>query len=133
MAQDGLLPHIFSDNHPVFHTPWRSNLVLMLVVALFGAFAPLSLVGEMTSIGTFLAFVIVCAGVLVLRVRHPEIPRPFRTPWTPWVPLLGIATCVAMMVSLGHSNWLRLVIWLAIGLLVYWVYGRRHSKLRNQR
>lgn len=132
MAKDGLLPRIFSDIHPVYHTPWRSNLVLMLVVALFGAFAPLSLVGEMTSIGTLLAFVIVCAGVLVLRVRHPEIPRSFRTPWTPWVSLLGMATCVAMMISLGPSNWLRLVIWLAIGLLVYWVYGHRHSRLRNK-
>lgn len=132
MAKDGLLPHYFSDIHPVFHTPWRSNLVLMLVVSLFGAFAPISLVGEMTSIGTLLAFVIVCAGVLVLRKRDPTFPRAFRTPWVPVVPLLGIGSCMVMMISLGISNWLRLVIWLALGLLVYVAYGSRHTNTPKQ-
>lgn len=129
MAHDGLLPGLFAEVHPRFHTPWRSNLLLMVFVALFGAFAPLWLVGEMTSIGTLLAFVIVCAGVLILRRRHPEYPRPFRTPLVPLVPLLGIATCLAMMVSLGIANWLRLFVWLAIGCLIYFFYGRHYSKV----
>lgn len=131
MAKDGLLPRFFADVHPRLHTPWRSNLLLMVFVALFGAFAPLWLVGEMTSIGTLLAFVIVCSGVLILRRRHPEYPRPFRTPWVPLVPLLGIGTCLAMMVSLGIANWLRLFVWLFLGVLVYLFYGRHHSRYRN--
>ncbi len=127
MAKDGLLPRIFADLHPKYHTPWRANLILMIFVALFGAFAPLSWVGEMTSIGTLFAFVIVCASVMMLRYRHPEYPRSFRTPWVPFVPIMGILVCFAMMVSLGLSNWLRLVIWLVIGLLVYVFYGHRNA------
>lgn len=132
MARDGLLPKIFAEVHPRFHTPWRSNILLMIFVALFGAFAPLSVVGEMTSIGTLLAFVIVCAGVLILRRRHPEYPRPFRTPWVPLIPLLGIGTCLAMMVSLGVANWLRLFVWLFLGVLLYFFYGRHHSRYRSK-
>ncbi len=119
MAKDGLLPSVFADLHPTFRTPWRSNMILMAFVAIFGAFCPLRLVGEMTSIGTLLAFVIVCSAVLILRYRHPELPRSFRVPGVPWVPLMGIATCMAMMLSLGEDNWLRLVIWLIIGLIIY--------------
>ncbi len=129
MSKDGLLPKIFSDLHPKYHTPWRSNLILMGFVALFGAFAPLKWVGEMTSIGTLLAFVIVCAAVLVLRRSHPEFPRQFRTPWVPTVPMLGILTCLLMMFSLDWTNWLRLFVWLLIGLSVYVVYGRHHSNI----
>lgn len=129
MAKDGLLPHIFSDLHPRFNTPWRSNLLLMIFVSLFGGFAPLSLVGEMTSIGTLLAFVVVCTGVIVLRYKAPHQRRPFKTPWVPLVPSLGILVCVAMMVSLGPSNWIRLITWLGLGLLLYRFYGYRRSKL----
>ena len=133
MATDGLLPQAFAQIHPRFLTPWRCNIALMIFVSLFGAFAPLNLVGEMTSIGSLLAFVIVCAAVLILRKRHPELPRAFRTPWVPLVPVLGIATCVVMMVSLGIGNWLRLAVWLVIGLLVYSLYGFKHAaKMREQ-
>ncbi len=129
MAKDGLLPPLFADIHPRFHTPWRCNIALMAFVALFGAFAPLSLVGEMTSIGTLFAFVIVCTAVMILRVRHPEFVHSFRTPWVPFVPIMGILTCLSMMVSLGPSNWTRLFVWLAIGLIIYTFYGRKHAKL----
>jgi len=123
MARDGLLPRVFADVHPKFRTPWRSNLLLMLFVSLFSAFAPIAVVGSMTSIGTMFAFVIVCGGVVVLRRRSPEIPRPFRTPWVPLVPVLGIAINLLMMFGLGVSNWARLVGWLALGLVIY--FGRR--------
>jgi APA family basic amino acid/polyamine antiporter len=129
MSRDGLLPGIFSDIHPKFRTPWRSNLLFMLFVSLFSAFAPISVVGHMTSIGTLLAFVIVCAGIMVMRKTSPDLPRPFRTPLVPLVPILGILTCMAMMASLGVDNWLRLIVWLAIGLCIYFGYSRHHSHL----
>lgn len=128
MSKDGLLPPLFSRLHSTFHTPWYCNLVLMVMVGLLGAFAPLQVLGHMTSIGTLLAFVIVCACVLILRYRHPEIPRSFRTPFVPLVPLLGILVCLSMMISLGIDNWLRLIGWMAIGLVIYFSYGIRHSK-----
>lgn len=127
MSRDGLLPRVFSDLHPKFKTPWRCNLILMIFAGLFGAFAPLSVVGHMTSIGTLLAFVIVCAGVMVLRYTHPDWHRPFKVSWVPVVPILGIITCLAMMVSLEIGTWLRLIIWLAIGMLIYAFWGRHHS------
>lgn len=133
MAKDGFLPKVFSIIHPKFKTPWRSNLILMIFVASFGAFAPLSLVGHMTSIGTLLAFVIVCAGVLVLRYSQPAHPRPFKTPLVPLVPLLGILTCLIMMASLGIDNWLRLFAWLALGMLIYFFYGRKNVKTQDPR
>jgi len=126
MSRDGLLPPAFAEVHPKFRTPWRSNLLLMLFVALFSAFAPLEVVGKMTSIGTMFAFVIVCGGVVVLRRRNPEMPRPFRTPWVPVVPALGIVTNLALMFGLGASNWARLIGWLALGLIVY--FTRRRSR-----
>jgi APA family basic amino acid/polyamine antiporter len=129
MSRDGLLPKLFSDIHPKFRTPWRSNLLFMVFVSSFSAFAPISLVGHMTSIGTLLAFVIVCAGIMVMRRTHPHLKRPFRTPWVPFVPIMGILVCFAMMASLGIDNWLRLVIWLVIGLLIYFNYSRKHSHL----
>lgn len=128
MSRDGFLPPLFCDIHPIFRTPWRSNLVLLVFVGGIGAFAPLSVVGHMTSIGTLLAFVIVCIGVLVLRYRHPEFPRLFKTPFVPLVPLLGIGICLALMISLGWENWVRLIAWLLIGILIYFGYGRRHTK-----
>lgn len=129
MSKDGLLPPVFSAVHPKYHTPWLSNLFLMGFVGLFAAFAPLELVGHMTSIGTLLAFVIVCISVIVLRKTRPDLERPFRTPLVPWVPGLGIIICVAMMFSLGWLTWARLTIWIAIGLVVYFTYSRQHSHL----
>jgi APA family basic amino acid/polyamine antiporter len=132
MSCDGLIPPAFSRIHRRFFTPWLSNLVLMVFVAGLGAFAPIALVGAMTSIGTLFAFAIVCAGVLVLRRTQPNLHRPFKTPWVPLVPLLGIASCLLMMASLGIGSWIRLLIWLFIGLLIYLFYGKHHSIL-NQR
>lgn len=132
MSRDGLLPKLFSEIHPKFHTPWRCNLVLMLFVSLFSAFAPIELVGSLTSIGTLLAFVIVCAGVLVLRYSDPDRPRPFSTPLVPFTPIAGIVVCLVMMLSLGLDNWLRLIAWLVLGLVIYLFYGRSHSRLMNE-
>lgn len=128
MARDDLLPSWFCEIHPKYHTPWRSNLMLMLFVGGFGAFAPISFVGKMTSIGTLLAFVIVCAGVLILRRTMPDHPRSFRTPWVPFVPLMGILVCLVMMISLGTENWIRLFVWLTLGMLVYIFYSYPHAR-----
>ena len=131
MSRDGLVPRVFSDIHPKFKTPWRSNLLFFFFVAPFSGFLPLSIVGHMTSIGTLFAFVIVCAGVWVMRVKNPDAPRPFKTPLVPLVPILGIVWNFAMMYSLGWSNWLRLVVWLVIGQVIYFTYSRHHSHLRK--
>jgi APA family basic amino acid/polyamine antiporter len=131
MAKDGLLPKIFSDIHPKFRTPWRSNLLFMFFVSLFSAFAPISALGHMTSIGTLFAFVIVCAAVMIMRHTQPDLPRPFKTPLVPLVPILGILVCLAMMIYLGGSNWIRLGVWLLIGQVVYFTYSRHHSLLRK--
>jgi len=133
MSRDGLLPRIFSDIHPKFRTPWRSNLLFMVFVSLFSAFAPISVVGHMTSIGTLFAFVIVCAGVLIMRKTQPDVPRPFKTPWVPVIPVLGILVNFALMFGLGWENWARLFAWLAIGLAVYFTYSRTHSHLAVER
>lgn len=129
MSRDGLLPPLFSNIHPRFRTPWLANLTFMVFVSLLAAFAPMSQLGHMTSIGTLFAFAIVCAGVLVVRYTQPDAPRPFRTPFVPVVPVLGVVTNVALMAGLGWETWLRLVIWLALGLLLYFVYGMRRSRL----
>jgi len=130
MSRDGLLPKLFSDIHPKYRTPWRSNLLFLVFVSLFSGFAPIAVVGEMTSIGTLLAFVIVCAGILVMRKTQPDVRRPFRTPLVPLVPILGILANFGLMLGLGIGNWLRLVIWMAIGLAIYFGYSRHHSKVR---
>jgi len=132
MSRDGLLPRIFADIHPKFRTPWRSNLLFMVFVSLFSAFFPISVVGEMTSIGTLFAFIIVCTGILVMRRTQPGVPRPFRTPWVPLVPILGILVNFAMMFGLGWTNWARLVVWLVIGQVIYFSYSRHHSLLRSR-
>ncbi len=132
MSKDGLLPKIFSDVHPKFKTPAKSNMLFMVFVSLFAAFVPARVVGEMTSIGTLLAFVLVCVGVMVLRKAQPDAPRSFRTPWVPLVPILGIASCMLMMLSLPGDTWLRLFIWLAIGFIIYFGYSAKNSKLRNR-
>jgi APA family basic amino acid/polyamine antiporter len=129
MSRDGLLPRIFSDIHPKFRTPWRSNLLMMLFVGVFSALVPIGILGEMTSIGTLFAFVIVCGGIIVMRRTRPDVPRAFRTPLVPLVPILGIISNFLMIFSLGVDNWLRLIVWLLIGLVIYFGYSRYHSKL----
>jgi basic amino acid/polyamine antiporter, APA family len=129
MSKDGLLPRIFSSVHPKFQTPAKSNLLFMIFVSLFAAFVPARVVGEMTSIGTLFAFILVCIGIWVMRKKMPELPRAFKTPLVPLVPILGIATCLFMMVFLPMDTWIRLLVWMLIGLDIYLVYGVKHSVL----
>jgi APA family basic amino acid/polyamine antiporter len=131
MSRDGLLPPVFSAVHPRFRTPYVTTILTGVVCALIAGAFPLALLGQLVSIGTLLAFVIVCAGVWYLRVKEPNRPRPFRTPAVPLVPLLGILACVGMMLGLPGDTWLRLAIWLVLGLGIYFAYGRRHSLLQR--
>jgi basic amino acid/polyamine antiporter, APA family len=128
MSRDGLLPGVFSAIHPKFRTPWRSNILFMIFTGVFAAFAPMSYLGEMTSIGTLFAFVLVCIGIMIMRRTNPDLHRPFRTPLVPIVPILGILFNLTMMYGLGWSNWLRLFVWMAVGLLIYFVYSKNHSR-----
>src|SRR5437867_2416608 len=130
MSRDGLVPRIFSDVHPRFRTPYRSNMLFFVFTGLFGAFLPEDIVGEMTSIGTLFAFILVCIGVWILRRRRPDLPRAFRVPAVPFVSTAGVIVCGAMIYGLGWTNWMRLIVWLFIGLLIYFTYGRRHSKVQ---
>jgi APA family basic amino acid/polyamine antiporter len=131
MSRDGLVPRFFSDIHPRFRTPWLSNIFFMGFVASFAALLPISVAGHMSSIGALFAFVVVSASVWILRHQHPELSRPFRTPWVPFVPLVGIALNFSMMYSLGWTNWARLLVWLALGQVIYFSYARRHSRVRE--
>ncbi len=131
MSKDGLVPGVFSEIHPVYRTPYKSNMLFFVFTAVFGAFVPGDIVGEMTSIGTLFAFILVCAGVWIMRVRRPELERGFVVPALPVVATLGIVTCAAMIYGLGWTNWLRLAGWLAIGMVIYFGYGVKHSKLRS--
>jgi len=130
MSHDGLVPKIFSDIHPRFRTPYKSNMLFFVFTGLFAAFLPEDIVGEMTSIGTLFAFVLVCIAVWILRVRRPDLPRAFKVPAVPIVTPLGVIICAAMIYGLGWTNWLRLGVWLVIGLAIYFGYGRRHSKVQ---
>lgn len=131
MSKDGLIPKIFSRIHPQKQTPAKNNLLFMLFVSLFGAFVPARVVGEMTSIGTLFAFILVCIGILVMRKKMPELPRSFKTPLVPLVPIIGIVTCLFMMVFLPMDTWIRLLVWMLIGMDVYLVYGVKKSNLGN--
>ena len=131
MAKDGLLPtKFFADVHPRFRTPWKNTMLVGLLAAIVGSVTPIDDIGKMVNIGTLLAFVIVCVAVLVLRKTNPGQPRPFRTPWVPFVPVMGILFNGFMMYKLGWVNWARLIVWLLIGLVIYFFYGRHHSKVQ---
>jgi APA family basic amino acid/polyamine antiporter len=129
MSRDGLVPGVFSEVHPTYRTPHKSNLLFFVFTALFGAFIPGDIVGEMTSIGTLFAFILVCAGVWIMRSRRPDLERGFRVPALPFVAIAGMVVCGAMIYGLGWTNWLRLIGWLAVGLVIYAGYGRKHSRL----
>ncbi len=131
MSHDGLVPPIFAAVHPKYRTPYKSNLVFFVFTALFAAFIPGDIVGEMTSIGTLFAFILVCIGVWMMRRRRPDIPRGFTVPALPVVATLGVIVCGAMIYGLGWTNWLRLGVWLVIGLVFYFGYGRSHSRLQG--
>jgi len=130
MARDGLVPrHFFGDVHPKFRTPWRSTILVGIFVSILAGLLPIDALLHLTNIGTLFAFVVVCAAVLIMRRRYPDHERPFRCPWVPLVPILGILACLLLMFSLPTANWWRLFAWLAFGLLIYFVYGRYHSVL----
>ena len=131
MSKDGLIPRIFSSVNPKTQTPAKSNLLFMVFVSAFAAFVPARVVGEMTSIGTLFAFILVCIGIWVMRKKMPELKRAFKTPMVPLVPILGIAVCLFMMVFLPMDTWIRLLVWMLIGMDIYLVYGARHSHLGN--
>jgi APA family basic amino acid/polyamine antiporter len=131
MSNDGLLPKFFSEIHSKFRTPWKTNLFFMVFVSMFAGFVPVSDLGHMVSIGTLLAFVLVCIGVLVMRKSMPDAPRSFKTPFVPYVPLAGVLVCVYLMYSLPFESWMRLFIWMALGVVIYFVYGKKNSKLNK--
>lgn len=132
MSRDGLVPPVFAEVHPKYRTPWKNNIIFFVFTAAFAAFVPGDVVGEMTSIGTLFAFSLVCAGVWIMRVKRPDVPRGFVVPALPVVAILGIGTCGAMIFGLGWTNWLRLGAWLLLGLVLYFGYGRSHSKLNTK-
>lgn len=132
MSKDGLLPAAISELHPKFKTPYKANLIILILVGAFAAFVPGDIVGDMTSIGTLFAFILVCAAVIILRKTDPDLHRQFKTPFVPLVPILGIIVCAAMIFGLGWTNWLRLFAWLAIGLIIYFVYSKKKSHLKDK-
>lgn len=131
MSKDGLLPPVFSKVHPKFKTPYISTIITGSVAMIIAGILPISILGELVSIGTLLAFIIVCISIIVLRKSKPDIERPFKTPWVPLVPILGASICFIQMASLPLDTWLRLIIWMAIGFTIYFTYGVRHSKIRK--
>lgn len=130
MSKDGLLPKMFSDLSKR-QTPWKTNIIFMVFISLFAGFVPVSDLGHMVSIGTLFAFSLVCIGIIVLRKTDPDIKRPFKTPLVPLIPILGVLVCIIMMASLPKESWERLAIWMLIGVVVYYFYGKKHSKIRN--
>jgi len=130
MSRDGLVPRVFSDLHPLYRTPYKSNLLFFVFVGLFAAFVPGDIVGDMTSIGTLFAFSLVSIGVWIMRYRQPDMARPFRVPAVPFVSVCGVLVCGSMIYGLGWPNWLRLGVWLVIGLIIYFAYGRKHSRVQ---
>lgn len=131
MSKDGLLPATFSHLHPRYQTPYKSNMILFLFVGAFAAFVPGSVAGDLTSFGTLFAFVVVCAGIWIMRVKNPEIERPFKTPLVPLVPILGILVCMGMIIALDANTLKAAILWMVLGLCVYFLYSRKRSKLNN--
>ncbi|UIR57198.1 amino acid permease [Sphingobacterium sp. SRCM116780] len=131
MSKDGLLPKLFSDLSKR-QTPWKTNLIFMVFVSIFAGFVPVSDLGHMVSIGTLFAFTLVCIGILVLRKTEPNLDRPFKTPFVPVIPILGILVCVLMMASLPIESWERLAIWMVVGVVIYFVYSKKNSKIRKE-
>jgi APA family basic amino acid/polyamine antiporter len=132
MARDGLLPKVFSGVHPTFRTPYRSTLIVGIFVALLGAFTPIDVLSQLTNIGTLAAFVLVSLAVWRLRYTQPDLPRGFRVPWMPVIPILAALASLFLIVVLPHITLLRFVVWLAIGLIVYFAYSRHHSELQRR-
>ncbi|HTA81948.1 MAG TPA: amino acid permease, partial [Bacteroidia bacterium] len=132
MSNDGLLPKVFSDLHPKFRTPYKSNMILFLFVGFFGAFIPGSVAGDLTSIGTLLAFVLVCLGIIIMRKADPDRARPFRTPMVPLVPILGILVCGAMIATLDSTTLLTAFGWMIFGLIIFFSYSRFHSNIGKE-
>ena len=132
MAKDGLLPKSFSKVHPRFQTPYITTLITGLTAAIIAGLLPINILSELVSIGTLLAFVIVCAGIIVLRIKKPDVHRPFKTPFVPWVPLAGIVICSAQMFALPIETWERLIIWMLIGFVIYFTYSYKRSKLHKK-
>ncbi len=131
MARDGLLPKFFSNIHPKYATPFATTIVVTLLSILLGGFFPVNILGQLTSMGAIFTFGLVCFGVLILRFTQPHLHRPFRTPFTPWVPLLGSLACFGQMLVMPGVTWLQFLVWMALGCLIYAFYGAKHSKLRN--
>ena len=132
MANDGLLPRkFFASIHPKYRTPWKNTILVGLLAAIVGSVTPIDDIGKMVNIGTLLAFVIVCIAIMILRKTNPGQARPFRTPWVPFIPIMGILFNGYMMYKLGWVNWARLIIWLLIGLVIYFVYGRHNSRVQH--
>jgi len=132
MSKDGLVPKVFSELHPKFRTPFKSNALLLIFVGLFAGFVPGSVAGDLTSFGTLFAFVLVCAGIWVLRVKNPTAVRPFKTPLVPLVPILGMVVCSAMIFSLGYDTLISAMVWMVVGLFIYFMYSKKNSLLRKE-
>ena len=132
MSKDGLVPPLFSQLHSKFRTPYKSNLTFFIFVGLFAGFIPENVVGDMTSIGTLFAFILVCLGIVIMRRTNPNAVRPFKTPFSPFFPILGALICGFMVFGLGKDNWIRLFVWMFIGFIVYFGYGQKHSKINKK-
>jgi APA family basic amino acid/polyamine antiporter len=131
MSKDGLLPSVFSHLHPKFQTPYKSNMILFIFVGIFAGFIPGSVAGDLTSFGTLFAFVIVCLGILIMRKKNPEIPRPFKTPLVPLVPILGMLVCLFMIIALDVFTLASAGVWMIFGLIIYFIYSKKHSTLNK--
>lgn len=132
MSKDGLLPPVFSRIHPRFKTPYASTLITGSIAIVLAGILPINILGELVSIGTLLAFAIVCVGIIILRVKRPDLPRSFKTPWVPLIPILGAGICILQMASLPWETWARLIVWMALGFVIYFTYGIHKSKIRNR-
>jgi APA family basic amino acid/polyamine antiporter len=131
MSKDGLLPPVFSKVHRKFKTPYVSTIVTGIAAVIIAGILPISILGELVSIGTLLAFTLVSIGIIVLRVKRPDLPRAFKTPWVPVIPILGAVICLLQMFSLPWETWERLIYWMALGFIIYFTYGIRKSKIRR--